>query len=722
MTAANPVVNLMVVDDDLMLRSMAVKALAHAGFQVVDASSGEEALARFDEAPVDLVLLDVMMPGIDGYEVCRRIRASPLGARVPVLMLTGLNDTGSIEQAYTCGATDFITKPINWALLSHRVRYALRASAATKTMRHTGEALVRAQRMAGMASMASWQYYLDGRFEYSDELVNLFGEPPGGYPVDSAKILLDRVVPGDRNRVKEARNRLMLQGVAYQLEFQIETFGGVTRTVFEQVTLRLDDSGKALGMEGITQDITARAQTREQIRQLENLDGVTGLPNRQFFAELSTAPLDWARRNGSMCALMHIDLDRFKGVNDAFGRAQGDAVLQSIAERLRAWSHSGDPATLESSRGGTGVLARVGSNAFALMVGNLGGQEQAGALAQRLAKAIALPLKVKAQSLVLTAGIGIALFPDDAPDLAGLSRCAEQAVHAAKTAGRGQHRFFNEQMNTHAANRLLQESELRQAIDCGELRLHFQPKIDAVTRAIVGAEALVRWQHAERGLVPPYEFMPLAEETGLILPLTDWVLECACSHLRKWADAGLPAVPLSVNLAASSFVDMSLVDKLDILVRHFALLPSCLTLEVTETILMRDMDHTIALLDILRARGYGLSLDDFGTGYSSLSYLKRLTVDELKVDRSFVTECARGGRDGVLAATIIGLGLELGLHVVAEGIETPEQSAFVLSHGCTTQQGFLFSGPVTANEFEQMLRNGLTAQQKVSDDLQLAIE
>ena len=352
---------------------------------------------------------------------------------------------------------------------------------------------------------------------------------------------------------------------------------------------------------------------------------------------------------------------------------------------------------------------------------NLSGQEQAGAVAQRLLKAIALPLQVQGQSLVLTASMGVAMFPEDAKDLPGLSRCAEQAVYAAKTAGRARHRFFNEQMNVHAANRLPLESDLRQAISHGDLRLHFQPKVNAETRAIVGAEALVRWQHPARGLVPPAEFMPLAEETGLILPLTDWVLESACSHLRQWIDAGLPALALSVNLAASSFVDVSLMDKLDVLVRQFGLAPSCLTLEVTETILMRDTDHTFTLLDALRAKGYGVSLDDFGTGYSSLSYLKRLTVDELKVDRSFVTECAQGGRDGVLAATIIALGLELGLQVVAEGIETPEQSAFVLSHGCTTQQGFLFSGPVTATEFERMLRDGLKTQHATSNNLIVTI-
>ena len=712
-THKNSQAHLLVVDDDMLLRSMAVKALRHAGFTVSDASSGEDALDKFAATRFDLVLLDVMMPGLDGYEVCKRLRALPVGGRVPILMLTGLHDTESIELAYSNGATDFITKPINWTLLSHRVRYALRSSETFEAIRRSNEVLARAQRIA---NMGTWQAFKTGAMVFSEQLVALFQIPPDQLAIASTDLILAQVMEGDRPRVKKARDVLASKGVPYQLEYQLRRFDGVTRTVFEQAALIFDESGKPIGMEGITQDITERAEAQAQIRQLENFDSVTGLPNRKFFADLCASPLQWALRNGALCALVHIDIDRFKGVNDAFGRAEGDGVLQTLADRLRAWAirpvaavggASGhNAASLPHGEVSTGVLARVGSNSFTLLLSNVVSQEQASAVAQRLFKAIGQPITVQGQSLVLSASIGIALFPNDAQTLPELTVCAEQAVYSAKGAGRAQHRFFDEQMNALAASRLLIESDLRRAIGDGELRLHFQPKVDAGSGQVVGAEALVRWQHWERGLVPPNEFIPMAEETGLILPLTDWVLECACSNVRDWINAGLTPVPISVNLAAPSLTDATLLDKLNALMTRFSLSPNALTLEVTETMVMGDVEHSIALLQRLRDKGYSLSLDDFGTGYSSLSYLKRLTIDELKIDRSFVIECAEGGRDGALAAAIIALGSELGLRIVAEGIETEEQSAFLMRHGCNVQQGFLFSRPVTPAAFEVILQTG----------------
>ncbi len=694
---------LLIVDDDLLLRSMAAKTLQHAGFAVQDASSGEEALALFERRPADLVLLDVMMPGLDGYEVCQRIRATAAGARVPILMLTGLNDTESIELAYRFGATDFITKPINWTLLSHRVRYALRAALAAEAMRRSRESLASAQRLAGMGN---WAVFADGRVEGSAELARLLGAPTAAGAFDSAEAFLAHVVPADRERVREARAEVATRGAAYELEFRITRVDGSVRTVFEQATAGAANSGRPIIIEGITQDITERVQSRERILQLAHYDATTGLPNQQFFAELAAPSLERARRGGEYCAVLHVDLDRFKGVNDAFGRTQGDAVLRAVAERLRAWIRGGDLASAARLPAEHGLLARVGSNAFTLLITDLEGQAQAGAVTQRLLKVIAQPIEVESQALVLTASIGIALFPNDAPDLAGLTRCAEQAVYAAKGAGRAQHRFFDEQMNALAASRLLMEADLRRAIAEGELQLHFQPKVDARSGAVLGAEALVRWQHPERGLVAPGDFIPLAEETGLIVPLTAWVLESACAHLRRWHHAGLACGPLSVNLAASSLSDPALVDTLDALTARFGVAPASLVLEMTETTLMLNVEAGISLLQTLRMRGYGLSLDDFGTGYSSLSYLKRFPVDELKIDRSFVTDVARGGRDGALAAAIIALGRELGLQVVAEGVETPAQSSFLTRRGCHVQQGYLFSRPVPARAFERLLGPG----------------
>ena len=476
--------------------------------------------------------------------------------------------------------------------------------------------------------------------------------------------------------------------------------------MFEQAAVVLDDQGRKSGVEGITQDITERVQAEERIRQLIHYDGMTGLPNRQFMAVLAEAPLERARRNATGCAVFHLDIDRFKDVNDAFGHSSGDAVLKQIADRLRTWMRGNDFISEGHERSDDGVLARVGGNAFTLLVTRLADQQQASTIAQRLLRVIALPIRVEQQALVFTASIGIAFYPSDGLDLAGLSRRAEQAAYAAKSAGRAQYRFFDEQMNAHAASRMSLEAELRGGIARDELCLRYQAKVDVRSGAIIGAEALVRWQHPQRGLLPPAAFIELAEETGLILPLTDWVLEAACRTLRNWALHGLPAIPLSVNLAASSFSDITMVDKLDALMLRYDLSPPSLMLEMTETMFVRDAESSNTLLQRLHERGYRLSLDDFGTGYSSLGYLTRFPIDELKIDRSFVTNAARSQRDGALAAAIIALGRELGLQVIGEGVETAEQSTFLLQRGCNLQQGYLFARPVTGAAFESLLRTG----------------
>ena len=700
MNETAPKAHLLVVDDDFLLRSMAVKTLRHAGFEVSDAAGGDDALVLFEERPFDLVLLDVMMPGLDGFEVCARLRATERGAALPILMLTGLNDTESIEQAFRQGATDFITKPIHWTLLAQRVRYALRASRAAEAMRRSERSLARAQRLAGMGN---WQWHADGRLTYSAELQRLLGLDTEAARSDDAQTFLSLVAADDREPVRQARHSLVVRGIPYQLEFRIARPDGAVRTVFEQAFPAIDDQGRHVGVEGITQDITERVQARETIRQMAHYDGTTGLPNQQFFAELAAPLLALAGREDTHCAVVHLDLDRFKGVNDTFGRDCGDAVLRIIAERLRTWIRGNDLAAVHAAPVEHGVVARVGSNAFTVLITALATHDQAAAVTERLLAAIAQPVEVDGHSIVLTASAGIAIYPSDAQDLAGLTRAAEQAASTAKEVGRGQHRFFDEATNAQAASRLLREIELRRAIGGDELRLHFQPKVDASSGTLVGAEALVRWQHPERGLLAPGAFIALAEETGLILPLTDWVLESACRVLQAWRKAGLQPLKLSVNLAAASLADTALLTKLEALTTRYGVPPSCLTLEVTETMMMLDVDKAVALLDRLRGCGYGLSLDDFGIGFSSLSHLKRLPLDELKIDRAFVTEAAQGGRDAALARGIISMGRDLGLRVVAEGVETQAQKDFLLRHDCPLQQGYLFSRPVPEDVFTRML-------------------
>ncbi|EGI76945.1 putative bifunctional diguanylate cyclase/phosphodiesterase [Hylemonella gracilis] len=449
----------------------------------------------------------------------------------------------------------------------------------------------------------------------------------------------------------------------------------------------------------------SRAAAEQRALRLAHYDEVTGLPNRRLFAELAVPVIERARRGGVGCTMLHVEIDRLSGIHHVYGRAAGDEALADITQRIRMCIRGGDLAAAGTTGDGSGVVARLGDSAFSILLNDLDSQERASLVAHRLLAAVAQPVVVDTQPLVLSASIGIALFPGDAPDLTGLMQCAAQAARAAAEAGGGQHMFFDAAHNVQARERVLLETELRQAIQTGQLCLHYQPKVDVRSGRIVGAEALVRWSHPQRGLIPPGHFIPLAEESGLIGPLTDWVLHAACGSLRRWADAGLPELPLSVNLPASSLADERLLDQLAALMQRYRLRPSNLMLELTETMLMRDIGAAIGVLERLRDQGYGLALDDFGTGYSSLNYLKRLPVSELKIDRAFVIDVARGGRDGALAAAVITLGRELGLQVVAEGVETEEQSEFLRGRGCVLQQGYLHSRPVAQGEFEAMMRS-----------------
>ncbi len=694
---------LLIVDDDPLMRGIAAKTLRHAGFIVQDADGGAQALDLFERLPCDLLLLDVMMPDMDGYEVCERIRRLAHGARVPILMLTGLNDTASIELAYRAGATDFISKPINWALLSHRVRYSLRAGLAVESAIRSRERLERAQRIA---NMGSWEISTEsGRVVCSPELARIFGMPEHALADFPTQALLDHVVESDRATVVAVRASVRDDGVPYQITFKIVRFDGTVRTVHEQAGAVFDVGGRQIAVEGITQDITERIEAEKRISRLARYDTLTGLPNRDFFDRLAGSALERSRKLGSICALMHLDIDRFKSVNDALGHTDGDAVLVTMADRLQ-----GAIRTADAGAGGRlqseSICARVGANAFTLLLVDIGSDHNADAVAERLQQAVSRPITLEAGDLVLTASIGVALYPRDAADTQSLVRCAEQAVYAAKAAGRAQHRFFDEAINARASARLSRESELRRAIADDQLRLHYQPKIDAASGAIIGAEALLRWQHPLQGLVPPGQFIPLAEESGLILALTDWVLERVCVDLTRWRQQGLRVVPVSVNLSSTSFSNDLLPGQLEALMHRYDLPTNLLMLEVTESLLMSDVDRVVGRLQALRALGFGVSLDDFGTGFSSLSYLNRFPLDELKIDRAFVTDAWRGGRDGAIAASIIALGREFGLRVIAEGVETSDQAAFLLKLGCSFQQGYLFARPAPPDVFETLLLRG----------------
>ena len=518
----------LVIDDDLLLRKMCTSTLTHAGFEVLEADSGESGLASFASAQVDLVLLDVQMGGIDGFETCRRLRAMPGGESVPVIVLTGLGDTQSIECAYHAGATDFISKPVQWVLLTQRVRYSLKAAAASEARREALEILARAQELA---HLGNWKMGFDGSMQYSDQLARIYGVLPGHEHCASPESFLERVVAADRERVGRARSLLAREGTAYEQMYLLERLDGVMRTVYEQAQVVRDARGQPMYMEGVTQDITDRVEAERRIQHLSLHDALTGLPNREFFQKLVAAGLEQGREGTRHSAVLHLDVDRFKSVNDALGVAAGDMVLRILTERLKVVSRTGKSAQ-SGSRGD--VLARLGPNSLGLFLASVTGTEEIAAIAARVLARVAEPLQVGANDIRLTATMGIALSPRDAVDSLSLLRFAEQALYAAKRSARGTFLFFDESINADARSMLAREAELRRALEMDELRVYLQPKVDSRSRSVVGAEALVRWEHPERGLLLPSQFLPIAETSGLIEPISEWMQEQVCRLLVGW--------------------------------------------------------------------------------------------------------------------------------------------------------------------------------------------
>ena len=442
---------------------------------------------------------------------------------------------------------------------------------------------------------------------------------------------------------------------------------------------------------GIFSDITERKEAEARILHLTHHDPLTNLPNRALLHDRLHQVVLQARRDRRGAAVLLLDLDRFKTINDTLGHDSGDGLLLQITERCRSVISETD------------TLARLSGDEFVFVLPDAGNPQDAAAIARRILDAVALPCQLGEHRITVTASIGIALYDQDGGSGSILLRNADAAMHRAKEAGRNGFEFYSAEMNTASLGQLLLENQLRGATERGELLLHYQPKVCARSGRLLGLEALLRWQHPELGMVAPGRFIPLAEETGLINAIGEWVLDEACRQQRAWLEAGLDVVPIAVNLSAQQLGQQNFVSRVASAIDAAGLAPSLIELELTETMLMRDIDRTIHTLVRLREMGVRLSIDDFGTGYSSLNYLRQFPVNALKIDRSFVSDIGSDGAEGKIAAAIVGMAHSLGLDAVAEGVESEAQRAFLQMHGCHQLQGFLIARPAPAREIERFL-------------------
>ena len=686
----------LVADDDPVMRLLMRQMLTQVGLDVIEAEDGVQALASYKHSGPDLVMLDVDMPAMDGFAVCREIRHQEVGGTVPIIMVTGGDELEAVTHAYEVGATDFISKPINWPILGHRVLYVLRASDAIARLR-----IADAHNRAVLAAIPDTFFRLNREGFYLDyeqghdasagfSLSDCVGSHIGDVlPPEIAARLLDK-----------ARAVLATQHI-----------GSVDYTLtHEDSTRHFEARLVATGADevlGLVRDISERKRTEEQIRRLAYCDSLTGIPNRQAFLETLERELLRSKEHDKKFAVLFMDLDAFKRINDTLGHDVGDHLLKVVSERLRETIRPSDlvlraehdfEANFRSNN-----LARLGGDEFTILIPDLERVEDALNVAHRVKEAMRRPFMIEAHEIFVTASIGISLYPEDGEDCNSLLKYADTAMYHAKNCGKNNAKLYSSSLTMEIMSHVKMEVGLRKALQNNELYLLYQPQIDVPSTQIVGVEALIRWRHPERGIISPTEFIPLAEETGLIVPIGEWVLRTACNQAKAWQNDGGRAIRMAVNLSAKQFKDENLMQIVLSALADTGLDARLLELELTEGTLMDDARATMVTLEQLRGIGVYLSIDDFGTGYSSMNYLKRFDVRALKIDKSFIAGLPQDTENAAITRAIIAMAHGLKMVVVAEGVETDEQLVMLEEYGCDMAQGYFLGHPSPHDTITAML-------------------
>ncbi|MEJ7138970.1 two-component system response regulator [Amphibiibacter pelophylacis] len=689
---------LLLVDDDPTTLLLTQATLSHMGFSVHCCTTGQSALNWLREHPVDLVILDGVMPGLDGFATCGALRGMPGLERIPVLMLTALDDARSVHRAWAAGATDFFPKHPNTELLKCRLLQMLHADRLRRELERSHARLARSQ---DLARMGSFDWTPEGRFDLSPAAQALL-VLPDAHP--GLRSLLRRVTVQSRHDLMRYVRGLVAQRGVIALDAQLMLDNGREVIMHIEAEPQPDGRLEAGGYTGIVQDVTDRRAAEDRIRQLSNFDALTGLPNRRQLLWRTQRSLDYARSQGSLVGLLLVNLDRFRVINDTLGHMAGDELLLEVSRRLRGCvRHIGDMQdgsldfvpglSSEQTYWGLEAVGRMGGDEFAILLPDVGSEQGAAVVAARVVEAMREPVLIDQQEYFVSASVGIALFPRDGATAAELFHNADQAMGAAKDRGRTS-QMYAPHVRTRGQERLKMEAALHKAIERGEMLLHYQPKIDTFTGHMSGSEALLRWNFRNR-LVLPTEFIPLAEESGLIEPISEWVLAEAARQARLWRDEAGYDDSIAVNLPSRMFEREDLLGTVRGLIERQSLGLHNLQLEITETSVMKNLAQVYQLSNA----GVGLSIDDFGTGYSSLAYMTRLPVSLIKIDRSFVRDLGLTAQSQAVVNTVIALGHALNLRVLAEGVETLEQMRILRRLGCYWMQGFLFAPPMSASDF-----------------------
>lgn len=674
---------LLVVDGDPINADLLARRLERHGYAVARASSGREALEYLHLHGVDLMLLDDRMPEMTGLEVLECARRNYTASDLPVILFAAATDSNTMVQALNAGANDYITKPVDFAVALARIHAQLTRRAAERELRES-------DRRDALAARSSndgfWDWNLEtNEIYYSPRWKAMLGYAEDGIENDPAE-WFSRIHPEDSNAVQHDLETA-ISGVteSFESEHRLQHKDKSWRWVLSRGRATLSADGKPLRLAGSQTDVT----------ESKIADPLTNLPNRTLFSERVAASIGRSGRDPNYAfAVLLLDIDRFKVINDSLGHLVGDELLVGVGRRLREIRET-FPAT----------LARMGGDEFGILLDDVSGPRDAVMAADWVQKALAKPFPLEGRDVFCSVSIGIVAGPGDALKTEDILRDVETAMYRAKALGGARHEIFDNEMRRRALARLQLETDLRYALEHHDFEVYYQPKINLRTGHTIGFEALARWNHPLRGIVMPDEFIPIAEETGLIVPLGLWVLEQAAAQLRIWQAQFPRLVPLtmSVNVSSRQLRDEGLCEHVRRILEETRIDPGTMRLELTESILAADAPATVRILNRLKGIGVGLKIDDFGTGYSSLSYLCRLPFDTLKIDQSFVQELGRSGEASEIVKSVITLAGGLGLTVVAEGIETQAQADQLRALGCNYGQGFYFFRPMQPAAAEEML-------------------
>ncbi len=680
----------LVIDDDRSVRQTISVGLSKIGcFTVFENENGNEGLENFLKLQPDIVILDVVMPGMNGFETCRAIRESPGGELVPIIMITGQDDYESINQAFESGATDFVVKPINLLLLSYRLKYILRAKRAASDLRMSQIKLASVRE----CGIFNWEWDLrDDSISWGHDISKMCGLTKCEVPA-SFDDFIDLIHPDDQKTVRKSIEKALHNKENFVIEHKLRNASGVDLVVRQEGYILLE-SGLPCKIIFTCQDITHDLIVEEKIKFLAYYDRLTGLPNRILFTEHLEKSIIKAKRDGLSLSILYIDIDNFRLVNERFGREAGDDLLKIISKKIRGCLRGSDVAGNISDHE---ITARFGADEFGVVVEGLRETADAAIVARRIISTLTEAIEYNGNEIFLSCRIGISVFPEDGKTVHELTKCVDSALSRAKELEKNSYQFYTADLNTKAFARFSLETSLRRAVDNHEFFLLYQPQIEINSGLVVGVEALVRWQHPEFGVVPPIKFISVAEETGLIVPIGEQVMVEACRQCKEWEAAGYNII-VAINLSAEQLKDAAFIDLVRQTIKETSVNTALIQFEITESMLMDNVEGSIKLLEELRGLGSRLSIDDFGTGYSSLSYLRRFPVHELKIDRSFVSDLLISEDDASIVKAVISLAHSLNLQVVAEGVEEKEHLTYLHDLGCDIIQGYLISKPVPVAE------------------------